>query len=195
MKTLRSSTSYATLAAAFGLALIAGTSGASAQTYVTSQPATTITTVTRTVRTVPVRTWHPQVWHRQVITTHTVTQRVAPATTVINRSVAANPQPLYDQVTPAPAVVATSPDYAWRDSSRDSWRYRAYGRPLYDYAPAAYDYSRPLYDTVAATPSAAVIDNGSVLSTQPYLYRYVYLSDRILVIDPATGDAIQTIPR
>lgn len=189
MKTLRSSTSYATLGAAFGLALIAGTSVASAQTYVTSQPATTITTVTRTVRTVPVRTWH-----RQVITTRTVTQRVVPATTVINRSVAANPQPLYDQVTPAPAVVATSPDYSWRDS----WRYRDYGRPLYDYAPAApaaYDYSRPLYDTVAATPSAAAIDNGSVLSTQPYLYRYVYLSDRILVIDPATGDAIQTIPR
>jgi hypothetical protein len=191
MKALRSSTSYATLGAAFGLALIAGTSVASAQTYVTSQPATTITTVTRTVRTVPVRTWHRQVWHRQVITTRTVTQRVVPATTVINRSVAANPQPLYDQVTPAPAVVATSPDYSWRDS----WRYRDYRRPLYDYAPAAYDYSRPLYDTVAATPSAAVIDNGSVLSTQPYLYRYVYLSDRILVIDPATGDAIQTIPR
>ncbi len=59
------------------------------------------------------------------------------------------------------------------------------------------DYSRPLYDEVVATPpqSAPLIDNGSIIATQPYIYRYVYEPDRILVIDPATGNAIQSIPR
>ncbi len=55
--------------------------------------------------------------------------------------------------------------------------------------------SPPLYDQVVATRPATVIDNGSILATQPYIYRYVYQPDRILVIDPATGDAIQSIPR
>jgi hypothetical protein len=177
MRALRSSISYAALGTAVGFAVIAGASAANAQTVITPQPMQTITTETRTVRTLPAHTVR-----RQVITTRTVTQRVVPTpTTVIDRSVATYPQPIYDEVTPAPApaVVATTPDY-----SRPL--YDDYSRPLY---------SRPLYDEVAATPPAAVIDNGSILATQPYIYRYVYEPGRILVIDPATGNAIQAIPR
>jgi hypothetical protein len=182
MRALRSSISYAALGTAVGFAVIAGAAAANAQTVITPQPVAmqTITTETRTVRTVPAHTVR-----RQVITTRTVTQRVVP-TTVIGRSVATYPQPIYDEVVPAaaPAVVATTPDY-----SRPL--YNDYSRPLYN----NYNYSRPLYDEVVATPPASVIDNGSILATQPYIYRYVYEPNRILVIDPATGNAIQSIPR
>jgi|SRR5271169_1910317 len=160
MTALRSSIAYTAL----GVALIAGASAASAQTMITPQPVTTqtVTTETRTVRRLPA---HAE--RRQVITTRTVTRRVVPApTTVIDRSVATYPQPLYDEVTPAPAVVATSPDYA-----------------------------RPLYDEVVTTPRAPIIDNGSIVGAQPYIYHYVYEPGRILVIDPTTGYAIQSIPR
>jgi hypothetical protein len=170
MRAQRSSISYAALGVALGFALVAGASVANAQTVITPQPVPmqTVTTVTRTVHTVPAH-WA----HRQVITTRTVTQRVVPApTAIINRSVATYPQPLYDEVAPGPAVVATSPDYS---------------RPVYD--------SRPLYDTAVAPPPAPIVDNGSILATQPYIYHYVYEPGRILVIDPATGTAIQSIPR
>jgi hypothetical protein len=190
MRALKSSTSHAALGAAVGFALIAGVSAASAQTMISSQPVgtQTVTTETRTVRTLPAHTVR-----RQVITTRTVTQRVVPAPgTVIGRSVATYPQPIYDEVTSGPAVVATSPysrplyDSAYSRPLYDS----AYSRPLYDSA-----YSRPLYDEVATTPPATAIDNGSILATQPYIYHYVYEPDRILVIDPASGTAIQAIPR
>jgi hypothetical protein len=126
-----------------------------------------VATQTVTTETRTVRTLPAHTARRQVITTRTVTQRVMPAPTVINRSVATYPQPIYDEVVPpAPAVVATSPDY-----------------------------SRPLYDEVTTPLPAPVIDNGSIVATQPYLYRYVYEPDRILVIDPATGNAIQSIAR
>src|SRR5580693_7313381 len=132
---LKFSVSYAAFGTVLGLAMIAGASAASAQTYIGPQ---------------------------QVVT--------VPAAT---------------QVTPTEDVIATTPGYS---------------RPLYDYAGSGYNYSRPLYDysgpisrplydEVVTQPAAAtVIDNGSILATQPYLYRYVYQSDRILVIDPATGD-------
>jgi hypothetical protein len=174
MRALRSSISYTALGTALGFALIAGASAANAQTVFTSQPVATQTVTTETVRTV--RTVPAHMARRQVITTRTVTQRVVPApTTVIGRSVATYPQPIYDEVTPEPAMAATSPDYS-----------RPYS-----------GYSRPLYDEVVATPpqSAPLIDNGSIIATQPYIYRYVYEPDRILVIDPSTGNAIQSVPR
>ena len=40
-----------------------------------------------------------------------------------------------------------------------------------------------------------VVENGAVVATEPYIYRYVYEPDRILVIDPSTGVAVQSIPR
>jgi hypothetical protein len=186
MRALKSSTSHAALGAAVGCALIAGVSAASAQTMISPQPVgtQTVTTETRTVRTLPAHTVR-----RQVITTRTVTQRVVPApSTVIGRSVATYPQPIYDEVTSGPAVVATSP-YSTSPYSRPLYD-SAYSRPIYDNA-----YSRPLYDEVTTTPPATVIDNGSILATQPYIYHYVYEPNRILVIDPASGTAIQAVPR
>lgn len=190
---LKFSVSYAAFGTVLGLAMIAGASAANAQTYIGPQQVVTVPAATQ-VTTHTVRTVQPLAGRRQrVITARTVTRRVLPGSTeVVARSVAAYPQPLYDQVTPTEDVIATTPGYS---------------RPLYDYAGSGYNYarplynnsgpvSRPLYDEVVTQPATTtVIDNGSIVATQPYLYRYVYQSDRILVIDPATGDAIQSIPR
>jgi hypothetical protein len=62
-------------------------------------------------------------------------------------------------------------------------------QPLYDQA--------PLYDAVAPVPASTVDDaviNASVGAVAPG-YRYVYEPDRILVIDPSTGIAVQALPR
>ncbi len=83
------------------------------------------------------------------------------------------------RIGPAPTVVART--------------VTATQQPLYDEvvtAPIA-DSPQPLYDSVAA-PAVAP---GAVFATEPYIYRYVYEPDRILVIDPASGVAVQSIPR
>jgi hypothetical protein len=159
--------------AALGLALVAGAPAAHAQTMITSgpmvtYPAATVVQTTETVRTV--RPW-TRFSHRQVVTTRTTTQQFMPARTVMARTFASSPQPLYDEVTPAP--YATGP------------------RPLYDEVVSApYATSpRPLYDEVVSAPPVA--QNYA----ETYNYRYIYQPDRILVIDPNTGVAIQAIPR
>jgi hypothetical protein len=65
-------------------------------------------------------------------------------------------------------------------------------QPLYDeVTPAPYAAGpRPLYDEVVSAPDAA-----APAYSETYTYRYVYEPDRILVIDPNTGVAIQAIPR
>jgi hypothetical protein len=128
----------------------------------------------QTVQTIQtVRTIRPSRFsaRRQVVTRTTVSQISAP-------------RPIYDYAGPAAAVAAPVVQSV------------GYGRPLYDYAgPAAavaapvmqsvgYGYGRPLYDV--AMPVAAPV--------APY-YRYSYLWDRTLVIDPATGFVVQTIWR
>jgi hypothetical protein len=174
----------AALGTAAGLALVAG--AANAQTVITSQPAAqtvTTETTTRSVRTLPAHSAR-----RQVVTTRTVTQRIVPApTTVIDRRAAAMtyPRPIYDEVVPAPAVTAPQPVYS------EALPPTMVATPIY--SPPAY--SPPLYDEVVATRPATVIDNGSFVAGQPYMYRYVYQPNSILVIDPATGDVVQTIPR
>jgi hypothetical protein len=75
------------------------------------------------------------------------------------------PQPLYDVVLPAPAPART--------------------------------YTPPLYDVVAPAP---VVEDTVFAPVPPAvapipLYRYVYEPDRILVVDPVTNIAIQSIPR
>ncbi len=165
---------------ALGLALVAGAPAVHAQTVITQGPLLTVpaaAVVSQPVETVQttetVRTLRPTPSHRarrQVVTTRTVTRRVIPAQTVIARTVLAAPAPLYDEVVPAP--IASSP------------------HPLYDEvaAPVA-----PAPGAVVA--STPVVENGSVVATEPYIYRYVYEPDRILVIDPSTGVAVQSIPR
>ena len=109
---------------------------------------------------------------RQVVTTRTITREVVPAPTVVARTVPAVPQPLYDEVTPAP--IAASSD--------------AYGPPLYDEAVPAAAVTAPAR---VATP---VVEDGAVVGSEPFAYRYVYEPDRILVIDPTTNLAVQVDP-
>jgi hypothetical protein len=135
----------------------------------------------RTVQTIEtVRTIRPAPWRsaRRVVTRQTTISQVAyPSRT------------LYDYAAPAPAVSGYNTAAYYNGSS--------YARPIYDYAApsggAVWENvgARPLYDTVmpvAATNFAAP------MSGAPY-YRYTYLWDRILVIDPATGLLVRSIPR
>jgi hypothetical protein len=179
---------------ALGLALVAGAPAAHAQTVITreivDQPVATVIaqqplavapagTVVQPMQTVqPVQTVQttetirtirpaPRSARRQFVTTRTITrQRLVPAPTVVARTVTTMPRPLYDEVMPAP--IAEDADYS----------------------------TPPLYDTLAPIAPAAVatpVASGSYAT--PLIYRYVYEPDRILVIDPATGIAVQAIPR
>ena len=88
------------------------------------------------------------------------------APTVIARTVVpATPQPLYDEVAPAPLA---NPDN-----------------------------SPVLYDEAVPAPVAPAIATPVVQDTysEPVIYRYVYEPDRILVVDPNTGIAVQALPR
>jgi hypothetical protein len=160
---------------ALALVLAASASAAQAETLIT-QPGQTVQT-TETVRTV--RPVASRAVRREVVTTRTFTRTYVPARAVIARTVPATPQPLYDEVAPAP--IASDPDYS-------------YSRP------ADYSYSRPLYDEVTTSPVMAappvgampVVEDG--YTTTP-IYRYVYEPNRILVIDPSTNIAVQSIPR
>jgi hypothetical protein len=181
---------------AFGLALVATTFGANAQamfaptaTMVTEPLQQTIQT-TETVTTVRplVRRSARHAAPRPVVTTTrtVVRERIVPSQAF---------------VAPAAAAAYPAPDYGYYNSGY-------YNAGYYDVARAPVAgpaYPRPLYDTVvppaaAAAPLAATIpaaDEAFVaprLNTYPY-YRYVYQPDRILVIDPATGLAVQAIPR
>jgi hypothetical protein len=168
---------------ALALVLAASASAAQAETLIT-QPGQTVQT-TETVRTV--RPVASRAVRREVVTTRTFTRTYVPARAVIARTVPATPQPLYDEVAPAP--IASDPDYS-------------YSRPAdYSYSrPADYSYSRPLYDEVTTSPVMAappvgampVVEDG--YTTTP-IYRYVYEPNRILVIDPSTNIAVQSIPR
>jgi hypothetical protein len=197
--------------AAVGLALAIGAPAAHAQTVITTQPApaviaqppiVTVPAGTETIQTIQtVRTVRaaplPPV-RRQIVTTRTITRRVMPAApAVVAGTVAAAPRPLYDV---APAAVATP--------VADVYPAPAYGYstpPLYDAAPApvppapvygysSYGYSTPIYDVAPAAVAPAPVVAAPV-ATQPVIYRYVYEPDRILVIDPITGVAVQAIPR
>jgi hypothetical protein len=89
---------------------------------------------------------------------------VVPIPGVVARTVTTVPQPLYDEVPPAPIVASSDGGY-----------------------------SRPLYDEVVSTPAVAAPAVQSGWS-EPFIYRYVYEPDRILVIDPTTNIAVQSIP-
>jgi hypothetical protein len=87
------------------------------------------------------------------------------------------------QVVPAPAVIArTVPDTP---------------QPLYDVVtqPLANPDNTPaFYDTaVPVAPAAPLV--AAPPGTAPFIYRYVYEPDRILVVDRNTGVAVQAIPR
>lgn len=156
---------------ALGVAVAVGPPAANAQTVISDQPVETVITqqpVQQTVQTTEtVRTIRPGA--RPVVRKRVVT--TTRQTVVSQRALA--PQPLYDVVPPAPVVT------------------RTYAPPLYDtVAPA------PTVDDtyVNALPPAGVNALPPAGAATP-LYRYVYEPDRILVVDPVTNIAIQSIPR
>jgi hypothetical protein len=120
----------------------------------------------------PIETVITQPPVQTVQTTETV-QTVRPAPRSVRRQIVTTKRTV-TTTTPAPAAtIAANP------------------QPLYDRA--------PLYDTVAPPPMPArtiddAVINASVGTTIP-AYRYVYEPDRILVIDPNTGIAVQALPR
>jgi hypothetical protein len=161
-----------------GLALVAGAPGAHAQTLI-QQPLVTVPTETIQTTTT-VRTVRPsmRVIPHQIVTTRTVTRRIVPvAPAVVAGTVPIAPRPLYDVAAPAPLA---GPDDAYAAG------------PLYDTAAPA-----PLYDAAAPAPvvGPAPAIAPAVIGAAPIIYRYVYEPDRILVIDPNTGVAVQAIPR
>ena len=100
------------------------------------------------------------------VVTRQVVPTTAATTTVIARPIPVpTAQPLYDTVA-APVVTSSDDDYS----------------------------GPPLYDTVAPV-TAATMPAPLATGTAPVIYRYVYEPDRILVIDPTTNIAVQSIPR
>jgi hypothetical protein len=158
---------------ALGLALLAGTTAASAQTVITrdisGQPVATVVTQqpVQTVQTIQTtRTIGPaRTGRRRVVTTRRTitTERVVPATTVVPAVAATYPQPLYDVATPLYDTAVAPPP-----------------APV-GAIPVAEDVAPPVY----AAPGTDAIPT----------YRYVYEPDRILVIDPSTNIAVQALPR
>ena len=107
-------------ATAIGLALAASAATvAQAQTVITQGPLVTVPAATvvaqpmETVQTTEtVRTIQPvRGARRQIVTTRTITRRIAPAPTVVARTVPATPQPLYDEVVTAPIADSPQPLY------------------------------------------------------------------------------------
>jgi hypothetical protein len=127
----------------------------------------------QTVQTVTVRTIRPSRFsaRRQVVTRTTVSQ-IAPRT-------------LYDYAGPAPAASVAVPTY-----SNVGYYNAGYSRPLYDYAGPAPAVAAPVVQNVGFYGPAQTV---AVPVAQPY-YRYTYLWDRTLVIDPS-GFVVQTIWR
>jgi hypothetical protein len=156
---------------AFGLALVAGAPLAHAQTVITQQPLVTVPAAT--VVSQPVET---------VQTTETV-RTIRPAPSRAARRQEVTTRTITRQIVPTPRVIARTVP--------------ATPQPLYDeVAPAPLanpDNSPVLYDE--AVPAAIATPVAQDSYSQPFSYRYVYEPDRILVVDPNTGIAVQALPR
>jgi len=130
---------------------------------------------TFTTRDQPFETVITQPPAQTVQTTETV-QTVRPALRLARRQVVTTRRTV-TTTTPAPvATIAGNP------------------QPFYDQARL----QAPLYDTAASPVPAPGVDNTLInasFGTAVPAYRYVYESDRILVIDPNTGIAVQALPR
>jgi hypothetical protein len=157
---------------ALGVALAAGTSVAQAQTVIEQPGATVI--ARQPVEAAPIETVETV---RTVESTTTPRRRMARSTgnrmtttrtTVSERVV---PAPL----TPAVAAI-TAPTYT----------------EVVQAPPAVVPAYPRLYDVVTPAPVAASPDVGTAVMPP---YRYVYETDRILLIDPYTNIAVQAIPR
>ena len=169
----------------FAVLLLAGASGAQAQSVIAQEgvltvpatrmvapvaaaPVETVETV-RTVQSVSVPRHRSA---RRQVRYHTV-QRVTTTRTITRQSLAPTiatvPPAATTEVVAAPAVAAAP----------------VYSGPLYDVVPAAPPAVAPIVQPIAGAPVAAPLP----------AYRYVYEPGRILVIDPNTGIAVQALPR
>jgi len=117
---------------------------------------------------------------RTVQTTETI-RTIRPAPYAARRQVVTT-RIITRRVEPAPTMVARS--------------ITTVRQPLYDVAPLAGSndvYASPrLYDVASPAPDVMPAPGRY---TEPFIYRYVYQPNRILVIDPNTGVAVQAIPR
>jgi hypothetical protein len=159
-----------------GVALIAGLSVAEAQTVppaaVMVEPAATAPVETvETVRTVRSTTVpRHKVADRRVGKSNRLDRVTTTRTIVRERVVPAR------SVVVAPAVAAvTQPGYT-----------EVVQAPVVD----SPDYPAPLYDAV---PGSQPVFGAPGFA--PPAYRYIYEPDRILVVDPLTGIAVQSLPR
>jgi hypothetical protein len=169
-------------------------SAAHAQTVIAPEPAvsaptaaTAVTRPSRTVRTVTtVRTVRPATRRRVVTRRTTVTDRVMPGTTTTVMPAAAG-----TVATTYPAAPLYSYDYNSDDEYAAPVPYG--GPPVYDTV-VQVQTPAPVAPAPAVLPAATVAAPVAVGAAVPF-YRYVYQPDRILVIDPNTGIAVQAIPR
>ena len=170
---------------ALGVALLAGASVAHAQTVI-SPPAETVivpqpgarviaqqpapAATVETVRTVQSTTTPRHRVASRTFTNDRTTRRVTTTRTTVRQGIVT-----------APAAAAIMP-------------------PTYTGVVSASTYPGPLYDVVTDAAMAAPTLMGQpaigapVISPAP-AYRYVYEPDRILVIDPYSNIAVQSIPR
>lgn len=174
---MRSQISYTVLAAV----LFGGASIANAQDLVTRPlpPGAVVMRPAQTVETVPVETVETVQTVRSIghaarrpnsrhLASHLARSRPETIVTTTTRRTI-----LGERVVPAPAVIAPAPPLG------------AVAEPTYADMPAP-AYPPRLYDVATEPVFGAPIAPA---------YRYVYEPDRILVIDPATGIAVQAIPR
>ncbi len=175
---------------ALGLAVAAFVPAARAETIVTrqivDQPVETVRTVTTTRTIRPAR-------HHSVVETRrtTVTDRAAlvgPGAAVAAAppppAAVPGPAPVYDAAVPVPAVAAPAPIDDDDDAVVGPAPVPAPVVDAADVAPAP-----PVFDQTPVPPPGLPV--GTVMPA----YRYVYQWDRILVIDPVTGIAVQSLPR
>jgi hypothetical protein len=180
--------SYAVLAAA----VLGGASVANAQDVITQPlpPGAVVTRPVQTVQTVPIETVETVQTVRSVdraarrpIGHHSARSRPESVVTTTTRRTILGERVLYA----APPVAAIA-EPAYTDFAEPA--YTDFAPPAVAAAPA---YPPRLYDV--ATPPAAVVTEPVYGEPVAPGYRYVYEPDRILVIDPATGIAVQAIPR
>ncbi len=169
---MRSQISYSVLAAA----LLGGASIANAQDVVTQPlpPGAVVVRPAQTVETVPVETVETVQTVRSV--GHAARRSNSHHWQGAARRASSPPHTrrtiLGERVVPAPAVIAPAPLDTVAEPTYAEIPAPAYPPRLYDVA------TEPVFGAPVAPA-----------------YRYVYEPDRILVIDPATGIAVQAIPR
>ncbi len=178
-----------------GVALIAGTSAASAQTVVKvlGAVATAPVETVETVRTGRSTTISPR--HR-IVDRHVIRSRVVVWTTARSRvanRVTTTRTTVTERVVPEPVVVAPPvveavalPTYTDFVQAPPVAPAPAYPERLYDVITPA-----PVAPPAPAPVGDAMFGAGTAVPT----YRYVYEPNRILVIDPCTNIAMQAIPR